>query len=55
MWQFVKDVIAKGAPWTDPDFPPQLKSLYDPRIDRVDDPDMYEEFEWKRFREIYTD
>ena len=33
----VEEIIAKGKPWTDPDFPPEIKSLYDPKIDQVDE------------------
>lgn len=33
----VEEIIAKGKPWTDPDFPPEVKSLYDPNIDQVDE------------------
>jgi len=31
--RFVQETIAKGKPWTDPEFPPQRSSLYDPKID----------------------
>ena len=47
MERFVQSQIAKGQPWTDPDFPPEAKSLYDPRIDQVDQ-DTYAKFSWKR-------
>jgi hypothetical protein len=29
MRAFVKDVIDKGEAWTDPDFKPQLSSIFD--------------------------
>lgn len=29
----VQKTIARGKPWTDQDFPPTVKSLYDPAID----------------------
>ena len=33
MERFVQETIAKGKPWTDPEFPPERSSLYDPKID----------------------
>ena len=49
--KFVMDIIQKGQPWTDPDFPPALRSLYDPNLDEGDI-NKYKSFEWKRFKEI---
>ena len=37
MERFVQETIAKGKPWTDPDFPPEQESLWDPAIDEVDE------------------
>ena len=37
MEKFVWETIAKGKPYTDPDFAPEQSSLYDPRIDEVDE------------------
>ena len=52
MERFVQETIAKGKLWTDPDFPPEMKSLFDPRIDE-DDPQKYQALSWKRASEIY--
>ena len=50
---FVASVIAEGKPWTDPDFPPELKSLIDPKIDKSADVSTYKKYSWKRMTEIY--
>lgn len=52
MERFVQATIAKGKPWTDPDFPPTKKSLYDPELDEVD-AEAYNKIAWKRASEIY--
>ena len=52
MEKFVWETIAKNKPWTDPDFPPMAKSLYDPQIDQVDE-DLYKSFSWKRASQLY--
>ncbi len=52
MERFVEETIAKGKPFTDPDFGPQISSLYDPRVDEVDEA-AYRKFTWKRANEIY--
>ena len=52
MARFVWAKIAEGRPYTDPDFPPEVKSLYDPQIDDVDEA-TYKSFSWKRASEIY--
>ena len=49
----VKEIIAKGRPWTDPDFPPEQKSLYNPQIDTEVDTNTYNSFKWRRAIEIY--
>lgn len=54
MEQFVWQTIAKGKPYTDPDFPPEQKSLYDPRIDTEIDERTFQSFSWKRASEIYN-
>ena len=51
--RFVQATIAKGKPWTDPDFPPNQSSLYDPAIDNEVDVDTYNSFSWKRASEIF--
>jgi len=33
MERFVQETIAIGKPWTDPEFPPETKSLYNPELD----------------------
>ena len=53
MEKFVQETIARGRPWTDPDFPPEKKSLYDPAIDTVDQK-AFNSFTWKRASEIYN-
>ena len=50
---FVAAVIAEGKPWTDPEFPPELKSLIDPKIDKQADLRTYKKYSWKRMTEIY--
>ena len=51
---FVQDTIQQGTPWVDPDFPPELQSLYDPDLDKGD-PRPYESFVWRRIKDIYRD
>ena len=46
-------IIQKGQPWTDKDFPPEQKSLYNPQIDLEADPSTYNKFTWKRASDIY--
>ena len=48
----VQKTIARGKPWTDPEFPPAAKSLYDPAIDQVDE-SVYRSFSWKRASQIH--
>ena len=50
--RYVQAVIAKGQPWTDPDFPPNQSSLYDPNLDEVD-VQTYNSFSWKRASDIF--
>ena len=52
MEAFVQKIISEGKPWTDPDFPPERSSLYDPSIDSVDT-DQFDSYEWKRASEIF--
>ena len=52
--RFVQDTIAKGKPWTDDDFPPERKSLYDPKIDTDIDAHTFNSFKWKRASEIFN-
>ena len=33
MRNFVDSIIAEGKPWTDPDFQPDITSLFDPEND----------------------
>ena len=47
----VAGVIAEGKPWTDKDFPPESKSLFDPRVDNGDASQFTQE--WKRISEVY--
>lgn len=53
MERFVQETIAKGKPYTDPDFPPEQSSLWDPTIDEVDEA-QYKSFSWKRASLIYN-
>lgn len=46
--KFVTRIIAEGKPWTDPEFPPKLQSLFDPNLDEGDE-SKYASYEWKRF------
>ena len=52
MEKFVIEIIQKGRKWTDPDFPPELNSLFDQNIDEGDI-NKYKSFEWKRIQDIY--
>ena len=52
MEKFVQDTIASGKPYTDPDFPPEQSSLFDPRIDEVD-LEAFQSFSWKRASAIF--
>ena len=51
---FVHKTIAEGKPWTDPDFPPQQSSLYDPKIDKDIDTSTFNSFKWKRASELFN-
>ena len=46
----VNSIIAKGEPWTDPDFKPVTDSLYLPGELKSD-----KDYEWKRASEFYKD
>ena len=50
----VNETIQKGRPWTDTDFPPEFRSICDPKIDHRD-PDAFASYEWKRASECYKD
>ena len=41
---FADRIIAKGEPWTDPDFPPETSSLYNTEIDVLLTADKKAEF-----------
>ena len=51
-WDFVQEVIAAEEPWTDPQFPPVFKSLFDKKLD-LGDPERFEPIEWIRASEVY--
>ena len=48
------EIIQMGKPWTDPEFPPERKSLYDRTIDKEADPKTYNAFTWKRASAIFN-
>lgn len=52
MRKFVDSVIAKGSPWTDPDFRPERSSLYDPQHDDVNTSE-YGRLTWQRCTDIF--
>ena len=52
MRAFVSETIRKAKPWTDPDFPPNLKSLYDCAVDQVECR-RFASYEWKRASVCY--
>ena len=48
---FVREIIAKGEPWTDPDLPPVFESLF--KEGSADEAENYrDKIEWKRISEI---
>lgn len=51
-----QEVINSCTPFTDPDFAPNLQSIFDP-ADHTDNAnlDLYASIEWKRATEIYPD
>ena len=49
---FVESVIATGKPWTDPDFPPHISSLFDPENDEGKI-ETYKLIQWRRVAEIF--
>ena len=53
MRRFVDQVIARGQPWTDPEFKPDITSLFDPANDEGSIGD-FNKYAWKRLSEIYT-
>ena len=53
MERIVRQAIERNKPWTDDSFPPERKSLYDPKIDQVDAA-TYNSLSWKRASEIYN-
>ena len=48
------EIIQKGKPWTDPEFPPEPKSLYDVQIDLDADVRALSKITWKRASDIYN-
>ena len=52
--EFVEKVLAKGEPWTDPDFLPEYKSLYNLDLDFEADGSKFRKCDWKRATEIYS-
>jgi hypothetical protein len=49
---FVESVIATGKPWTDPDFPPHISSLFDPENDEGKI-ETYKLIQWRRVADIF--
>ena len=57
----MQEQTASGTPWTDPEFPPERISLYDPVIDdraetygsKTELSARFDQFEWKRAGEIF--
>ena len=52
MRNFVDSIIAKGEPWTDPDFRPERSSLYDPQHDLCDH-SLFSGCKWERITKIF--
>lgn len=52
VWDFVQVVIEAGDKWTDPNFPPTQKSLFDKKLDHGD-PSRFEGIEWIRATDLY--
>ena len=52
MKKMLNETIAVGKPWTDPEFPPERSSLYDPRIDNVDQ-GAFDSYSWKRAGSLF--
>ena len=50
-----QEVINSCTPFTDPDFPPNLQSIFDPADHVGNNLDLYASVEWKRATEIYPD
>ena len=49
------EIIQMGKPWTDPEFSPDRKSLYNPQIDTdVEDTSKFNNLTWKRASEIFN-
>lgn len=51
----VDAAIAAGTAWTDPEFPPEAKSLFDPINDAKARKEKYDGIVWRRASEIYTE
>lgn len=51
---FVQSVIEKGEPWTDQDFPPEMRSLANEN-DEAEQRERMKDYSWKRLSEIYKD
>ena len=50
--QFVDEVIAKGQPWTDKDFPPEPSSIVN-SDDSQNQNAKFEDVGWRRASQIY--
>ena len=53
MRAYVNEIIEKGEPWVDADFPPEEASFFDRAIDKEADYAKFSDYEWKRASEIY--
>ncbi len=51
---FVQSVIEKGEPWTDQDFPPEMRSLANEN-DEAEQRERMKDYSWKRLSDIYKD
>lgn len=51
---FVQSVIEKGEPWTDQDFPPEMRSLANEN-DEAEQRERMKDYSWKRLSNIYQD
>ena len=50
----IEQIILEGKPWTDPDFPPQLSSIYNTSRDKYYDRNLFDSLEWRRASDIYS-
>ena len=49
----MEKIEAKGEPWTDPEFPPEYRSLYDVDLDFDVIGTKFSKCSWKRVSNIY--